>query len=380
MQPDCICHGTLLLLFKAVAATHAEPKRKYTLAEDAKIPFWQFYDRMTLVKSKNRADPVISSGAAKMQQEVGRSMLVLHVLHHPTDTPLEIDKAMFDLAVEEVQYFGAVANQGRPPNSTTVFDLNPQDDVTTVALRTALFNLRGTHFTGLQARKCLGLSDQEALLRWLASDAVGGRLESLKFLSVNRNLRHGVAIDKLPVPEDEDEARLFSDSLVSHCRMSVVEYRSCLHAAGGVPAAPSASRPGHGMPSIHPAGSAARVAPSSAARSALSELRVRPPPRRPRSEEADEDAMLEGLVGGDVTPRSLLAEASPLRSDDSPERDGGTGLPPRMSQTLRDSAVLRPRREIYQEIRRSPSAARAMPSSIAAELQGEPRRRKRRHE
>ena len=68
----------------------------------SEVAFWEFYDRMTLIKSRNRADPVISSAAAKMQQEVGRSMLVLHVQHTPENTPAEIPKRIFDFAVAEI--------------------------------------------------------------------------------------------------------------------------------------------------------------------------------------------------------------------------------------------------------------------------------------
>ena len=83
---------------------------------------------------------------------------MLQVLHFPEKTPSEIDVPIFEMAVDEVEYFASVAKQCRPPQSAADLELNPTDDVSSVALRGALTALRGTHFKGVDARSLLALS------------------------------------------------------------------------------------------------------------------------------------------------------------------------------------------------------------------------------
>ena len=56
---------------------------------------------MTKLKDNNRKDPVLASGAAKMQQEVVPSMSVLHNMHHAHTTAEganEISLEIFEFA------------------------------------------------------------------------------------------------------------------------------------------------------------------------------------------------------------------------------------------------------------------------------------------
>ena len=179
---------------------------------------------MSKLKDVHRRDPIISSGAAKQQQEVVRSMLVLHNMHAPMDAPTEIPLHIFEYAKAEVTYFNKVSNIGRPPVCATVLDLNPDDNVTTLRNKKLLSALRGRRLTGGQAQQ-LACEDAQTLKKWFVEE--GACLVRAGIIKLNLQ-SNGYSIDKFPVPEEAIGKQAFELVLKDACNMSLQEYEASL--------------------------------------------------------------------------------------------------------------------------------------------------------
>jgi hypothetical protein len=219
------CSTMVYNVVNNVYKSNTKDKTTHTLGEGVQQPFWEFYDQMSALKDVHRADPIISSGAAKMQQEVVRSMEILHHMHCPEDAPVEIPLFIFEFAKKEVTYFNKVANIGRPPqvgNANILVD--PNDNVLTVVSKKVLLSLRGQKISGTDAARMTSMSS-ETLQKWFVQE--GAPLVRAGIVKLNMN-SNGFSVEKLPPPTEASQLQEFERVLLKESNVTLQEYTAAL--------------------------------------------------------------------------------------------------------------------------------------------------------
>lgn len=188
-------------------------------------PFWTFYDAMSRVKDTYRYDPIISSGAAKMQQEVVRSMTILHHMHAPGEAALEIPLPIFEHAKLEVTYFNTVANIGRPPSvGNSNVTVNPDDNVLTVVNKKMLLAMRGQKIMGAVVLNMINQT-RDQLENWFVRE--GAPLVRAGIVQLNKN-SNGFSVEKRVPPAEDPQKQEFAEVLLRESNLTVQEYTASL--------------------------------------------------------------------------------------------------------------------------------------------------------
>ena len=214
-------------LVKQVSDAHVTAMQPHSLGDGVEGPFWDFFGTMARLKDVPRKGPIVCSGAAKMQQEVVRSVGVLHHMHAPGSGSEDIPLHIFNLAKLEANYFNSVANIGRPPSlGTSGLAVDTADNVLTVVNKRMLTNLRGVRVTGSEAKAMLNGMSAENIEKWFVEEGAPLVRANVVRLSVQSN---GFSIEKREVPPEQHAKEQMRSILLQHANLSLQEYEaSCM--------------------------------------------------------------------------------------------------------------------------------------------------------
>lgn len=219
------CTKMVYNVVNSVYKANLTNKATHTLDAGVSVPFWAFYDQMSSLKDVYRSDPIISSGAAKMQQEVVRSMQILHHMHNPAGAPVEIPIDIFEHAKKEVTYFNKVANIGRPPqvgNANVLVD--PEDNVLTVVNKKMLLALKGQKVCGTDAQRMTCLS-ADHVQKWFVQEGAALARAGIVKLNMNSN---GFSVEKCAPPVEQSQLQEFERVLKKESNVTLQEYIAAL--------------------------------------------------------------------------------------------------------------------------------------------------------